>query len=56
MEAQILAAWARFKLGPHQLGWRLGLPRSTVYAVLRRHGMNRLDRIDGPTRPVSVFV
>ena len=52
VEARILAARARFKLGPHQLAWRLGLPRSTVYAVLRRHGVNRLDRIDRPTGQV----
>ena len=29
-EQRILAARARFKLGLHQLAWRLGLPRSTV--------------------------
>ena len=52
VEARILAARARFNLGPHQLGWRLGIPRSTVYAVLRRHGVNRLDRIDRPTGQV----
>jgi transposase InsO family protein len=52
VEERILAARARFKLGPHQLAWRLGLPRSTVYAVLRRHGMNRLDRMDRPTGQV----
>jgi transposase InsO family protein len=52
LEARILAARARLNLGPHQLGWRLGLPRSTVYAVLRRHGVNRLDRIDRPTGQV----
>ena len=52
VEQRILAARARFKLGPHQLAWRLGLPRSTVYAVLRRHGMNRLDHLDRPTGQV----
>jgi transposase InsO family protein len=52
VEARILAARARFKLGPHQLAWRLGVPRSTVYAVLARHGMNRLDRMDRPTGQV----
>jgi hypothetical protein len=48
-EQRILAARARHKLGPHQLAWRLGVPRSTVYAVLRRHGVNRLDRMDRHT-------
>lgn len=52
VEQRILAARARFKLGPHQLAWRLGLPRSTVYAVLRRHGLNRLDRMDRPSGQV----
>lgn len=48
-ERRILALRARDKVGPHQLAWRLGIPRSTVYAVLRRHGVNRLDRMDRPT-------
>ena len=49
LEARILAARARWQVGPHQLGWRLGIAPSTVYAVLARHGVNRLDRIDRPT-------
>ena len=52
VEARILAARARWKVGPHQLAWRLGVARSTVYAVLRRHGVNRLDRMDRPTGQV----
>jgi transcriptional regulator of acetoin/glycerol metabolism len=51
-EQRILAARARHKLGPHQLAWRLGVPRSTVYAVLVRHGVNRLDRMDRTTGAV----
>ena len=31
--------------GPHRIAWALGLARSTVYAVLRRFGLNRLDRL-----------
>lgn len=39
------------KVGPHRLAWQTGLPRSTVYALLRRHGMGRLDRLE-PRPPV----
>ena len=37
------------KVGPHRLAPQLGLPRSTVYAVLRRRGLHRLDLLDRPT-------
>jgi len=36
----------RHRLGPLQIGGRLGLPASTVHAVLRRNRLNRLSRID----------
>lgn len=36
--------WAR--MGPHRIGWALGLARSTVYAVLRRLGVSRLRRLE----------
>lgn len=39
------------RVGPHVLGWEMGLPRSTVYAFLRRHGLSRLDRLE-PRPPV----
>jgi len=39
------------RVGPHRLGWQTGLPRSTVYALLRRHGLGRLDRLE-PRPPV----
>ena len=39
------------RVGPHVLGWETGLARSTVYAILRRHGLGRLDRLD-PRPPV----
>ena len=39
------------RVGPHRLAWQTGLPRSTVYAVLRRHGLGRLDRLE-PRPPV----
>ena len=37
------------KRGPAYLSARTGVPASTVWRVLRRHGLNRLDRIDRPT-------
>jgi transposase InsO family protein len=46
---RILKARRRDKAGPHVLAPRLGLPRSTIYGVLRRHGLSRLDYIDRPT-------
>jgi transposase InsO family protein len=46
---RILRARHRLKAGPHRLGPSLGIPRSTVYAVLRRHGLSRLRDADRPT-------
>lgn len=40
----------RRRWGPHRIAWVTGIPRSTVYKVLRRVGLNRLDRLDRPTR------
>lgn len=34
------------RLGPHRIGWALGLAASTVYAVLRRLGLHRLRRLE----------
>jgi transposase InsO family protein len=48
-EREILRARRRTKFGPHRLAADLGRPRSTVYAVLRRHNMSRLDHVDRPT-------
>jgi transposase InsO family protein len=39
------------RVGPHRLAWQTGLSRSTVYAVLRRHGLGRLSRLE-PRPPV----
>ena len=47
--ARICRARLRTKDGPHRLGPELGHPRSTIYAVLRRRGLSRLDRLDRPT-------
>ena len=39
----------RHRLGPVQIGGRLGVPASTVHAVLARCRVNRLARIDRVT-------
>jgi transposase len=47
---RVLTARRRHRQGPHRLGWRLGMARSTIYGVLARHGMSRLasmDRVSG---------
>jgi transposase InsO family protein len=48
-EREILRARRRLKTGPHRLAAELGRPRSTIYGVLRRHGMSRLAATDRPT-------
>lgn len=52
LEARILELRRARKLGPHRLGAILGVPRSTTYKVLRRHGLQRLDWMDRPTGKV----
>ena len=47
--ARIVAARLEWRWGPDRLGPLLGLPPSTVGAVLRRSGMPRLVDIDRPT-------
>ncbi|MGW4979707.1 IS481 family transposase [Streptomyces mirabilis] len=37
------------KLGPARIGPILGLPASTVYRILTRHGLHRLAHLDRPT-------
>jgi transposase InsO family protein len=46
---QIVALRWRARLGPVQIAGRLGMPASTVYAVLTRCRINRLSRIDRVT-------
>ena len=41
----------QLRVGPHRLAWQTGLARSTVYALLRRHGLGRLDRLE-PRPPI----
>jgi len=43
---RVLAARRRHRQGPHRLAWRLGMARSTIYGVLRRHHMSRLASTD----------
>lgn len=38
--------------GPHRIGWQMGIPRSTVYAVLRRAGLSRLAWLHRTTRQI----
>ena len=47
--ARIVAARQAWRWGPDRLGPLLGLPPSTVAAVLRRTGLPRLADIDRPT-------
>lgn len=48
---RLCARRRQLRVGPHILGWESGLPASTAYAILRRHGLGRLDRLD-PRPPV----
>lgn len=51
-----MAARRRLKQGPHRLAYALGRPRSSIYGVLRRHGLARLDHLDRPTgRPIRRY-
>ena len=46
--AKLCALRRERRVGPHVLAWETRLARSTVYAILRRHRLNRLDRLDPP--------
>ena len=52
-EAAICAARRMLAWGPHRIGWRLGIARSTVYAVLRRAGLHRLAWLHRTTREIE---
>ena len=45
-EQLILADRVTEKEGPHVMAGRLGVPRSTIYRVLRRRGPSRLSDLD----------
>lgn len=49
VEAAVLALRAEIRRGPHRLSNRLGIPASTVHAILQRHGVSRLSRLDRVT-------
>lgn len=42
IEQRIIAARQQRRIGPNMLAYELHLPASTVYKVLKRHGINRL--------------
>ena len=50
LEQRICAVRRSQGFGPHRIAWALGIARSTAYAVLRRFGLNRLDRLHRVTR------
>jgi hypothetical protein len=52
VEAQIAELRSELKLGPLRIGYRLGVPASTVHRVLVRLGINRLAWMDRPTGQV----
>jgi transposase InsO family protein len=43
---RVLVARRRRRQGPHRLSYHVAMPRSTVYGVLRRYGLNRLASMD----------
>jgi transposase InsO family protein len=51
LERAVLKARRELRAGPHPIGWQLGVPISTVHAILRRHGVSRLN----PTAPEPVI-
>lgn len=51
-EAAVLGLRMELRWGPDRLGPYLGMPASTAYAVLRRHGAQRLRTLFPPERPV----
>jgi transposase InsO family protein len=52
LEIRILAMRRDIRRGPHLIGGRLGVAPSTVHAVLARHGLSRLSRLDRTTGEV----
>jgi transposase InsO family protein len=49
--AALCARRRALRVGPHVLAWEAGLAPSTTYAILQRHGLGRLDRLE-PRPPV----
>lgn len=48
-EQRVVADRVEHREGPHLMAGRLGMPRSTIYAVLARRGLSRLGSMDRPT-------
>lgn len=46
VEQRIVADRLQYREGPHLMAGRLGMARSTIYAVLRRRGLSRLRTLD----------
>jgi transposase InsO family protein len=56
VEARVCHLRTERKLGPRRLGPLLGLPASTVHAILTRHQLHRLAWLDRPTgQPVRRY-
>jgi transposase InsO family protein len=49
VEARVCELRRAWRRGPHLLAGRLGMSPSTVHAVLVRHGLSRLSRLDRVT-------
>ena len=49
LEARVCALRTELKRGPRRLAPLLGMPASTIHAVLVRHGLHRLSWLDRPT-------
>lgn len=49
VEVAIIDQRQSHRLGPARIGYRLGVPSSTVWKVLVRHQLNRLQALDRPT-------
>lgn len=52
VEQRICRLRQAHKRGPLWISWMTGVPSSTVWAVLARHGLNRLSWLDRPTGQV----
>jgi len=50
--AAVLQVRSERRWGPHRIAGRLGMARSTVYALLQRAGVGRLAEVDRPTGQV----
>jgi transposase InsO family protein len=48
---RLCALRRQLRVGPHRLAWQTGLSRSTIYAILRRQRLSRLNRLE-PRPPV----